>query len=507
MSENTVLQITNISKQFPGVKALDHMRLTLHKGEVAAIAGENGAGKSTLMKILSGIYTPDEGEILLDGKPVAFRTPAEAEAAGISTVHQELSVFPQMSIAENIFVNRQPRTRSGLLDYTELYAKTKEILTAFELGDLSPKALVGSLDIARQQVIEIIRATQFNPRILILDEPTSALTIHDTRLLFRVIRQLREQGTSILYISHRIEEIFEVCDTVTIMRDGAWIATSDVPSITKDQIVHYMVGREVAYNYGKNSSAVGGEVLCVEHLSGKGKVRDVSFSLKSGEVLGIGGLEGSGRTELMEMLFGIRKTVGGNVWINGKKRRIHSPIQAKASKLAYITKDRKKVGLFTRMSIEDNILSGNLERFSPHGIVGFQSVRAEAERCVRSYDIRTTSLQKLVYTLSGGNQQKVMLAMWLLAEPEILLVDEPTRGIDVGTKEYIHKILRDLAKEGKAILMISSDMPELLSASDRILVMCNGAVTGELSGEEATEYQVMQLAVREAAKVQTEAAV
>ena len=324
-NDKIVLQISNMTKQFPGVKALDRMQLTLHAGEVMAIAGENGAGKSTLMKILSGVYRPDEGEILLDGEKVAFTTPAEAQKAGICTVHQELSVFPLLSIAENIFVGKTPRTKSGALDYKTQAEETRKILDRFEMYHLNPETIVGNLDIARQQVVEILRATSFRPKILILDEPTSALTLQDTKLLFKIIRKLKENGTSILYISHRLEEIFEICDSVTVMRDGAFVLQKPVTEINQDGIVRAMVGRDVAYDYGRNTSEIGDPILQVEGLCSGNTVRDVSFTLSRGEVLGLGGLDGSGRTELMETLFGLRKMTGGTISVNGKQAKIASP--------------------------------------------------------------------------------------------------------------------------------------------------------------------------------------
>lgn len=496
MEKQAVLNLYDISKSFPGVKALDHMKLQLQKGEVMAIAGENGAGKSTLIKILSGVYIPDEGIIELDGSPVAFKDPRQAEAAGIYTVHQELSVFTQMNIAENIFANRLPQKKNGTIDYRALFDRTHEILQSFEMQDISPRTIVGTLDIARQQAVEIMRATAFSPKILILDEPTSALTTHDTQLLFRVIKKLKQIGTSVIYISHRLEEIFEICDSVTIVRDGMFIDTKPIEQITHDEIVRKMVGRDVAFNYGRDTSQAGEEILRVENVTSGAAVKDVSFSLCRGEVVGIGGLEGSGRTELLETLFGMRSLAQGTIRIKGEEKRISSPQEARKNGIAYITKDRKKVGLFIRMSIEQNILGGNLSRFSKNGRMLFKQLHTEAEACVDRYDVRTTSVRKLVNALSGGNQQKVMLSMWLLSAPEIILVDEPTRGIDVGTKEYIHKVLREMAKEGCAVLMVSSDMPELLSASDRIIVMSNGRIAGELTGEERTEINVMRHAVK-----------
>lgn len=489
------LQAMNISKSFPGVKALDRMCLSVDKGQVMAIVGENGAGKSTLIKILSGVLSPDEGQILRDGKSVSFRDTSDAKCSGIHTVYQELSLFPQRSISGNVFVNRYPETRFGFIDHKTLRQQTKRLLSTFGLGDMNPDANVGSINLAYQQLIEIIRATSFQPRILILDEPTSALTIRDTQMLFGVINKLKQLGTAVLYISHRLDEIFEIADFVTIMRDGTLVESAPIHDMTKDEIVKKMVGRDVAYNYGKGTSEIGEEVLRVDRLSIKGMVHDVSFSLHKGEVLGIGGLEGSGRTELIGSLFGMQKIKSGNIFLKGKEIKIRSPRDAIKHKFAYITKDRKKLGLFERMSIEMNILSGNLDRFCSHGFILRKSIRNATGNSVKKFSIRTSSLHKPVFTLSGGNQQKVMLAMWLMTEPDILFVDEPTRGIDVGSKEQIHGFLRELAKSGKAILMVSSDMPELLSASDRILVMCNGHVSGELVDNEINEYNLMQLAI------------
>jgi len=499
LQNNFLLEIRGISKSFPGVRALDKVHLEVKKGEVMALVGENGAGKSTLMKVLSGVYMPEEGEVLINGQRVKIENPRHAEELGISIVYQELSVFPAMSVSENIFVNRLPKNRSGQINYRTLYKNVQEILDNFKLTDIKSKTAMRDLSIGRQQVVEILRATSRDSKVLILDEPTSALTERETDLLFEIINMLKAKGVSIIYISHRLEEIFHICDRVTVLRDGKYVTTLNIKETCKDEIVKHMVGRDVAYNYGANTSEIGGTILKIKNLSYKNIVKDVSFSLRSGEVLGIGGLEGSGRTELVECIFGARKIDAGKIFIKGKEVKIKSPIIAKKNGMAYITKDRKRVGLFMRLSVEKNITSGNLDKFSEKFVINHKKARENAEHYVKKFDIKTPTLKKLVLALSGGNQQKVLLALWFTRNPEILIVDEPTRGIDVGTKEEIHKLIRSLAKKGVGVVMISSDMPELLCASDRIIVMYEGTITGELKYGEATEEKVVRLASNESA--------
>jgi inositol transport system ATP-binding protein len=498
LTDEYVLEVRDISKYFPGVLALNKMQLHLKKGEVMALVGENGAGKSTLMKILSGVYQPDEGEIFIEGHKVNFNNPAEAAKMGISIVYQELSLFPQANIAENIFVNNLPRTKKGLIDYNALHANTQKILDNFSLKDIKPQTLMRNLSIDRQQVIEIIRATTSeNQKILILDEPTSALTSSETELLFSIIRDLKKKGTAIIYISHRLDEIFEICDTVTVIRDGIFIKKMKLKETTKEEIVKSMVGRDVAYNYGRNTSQKGEVLLSVKNLQCYHHFKNISFDLYSGEVLGIAGLEGAGRTELLESIFGVRPVQYGEIFIQGRKVKIKNPESAKKSSIAYITKDRKKAGLFTRLSIERNILSGNLDIFSKRGIVNHRESAKNAQDYVMKFDIKTHSLKKIVNDLSGGNQQKVLLSMWFTRNPRIILIDEPTRGIDVGTKESIHQLIRGMAKKGSGIIIVSSDMPELLGSCDRIIVMYEGTITGELSGILINEDNIMRLSLNE----------
>lgn len=497
MESANILEVKGVSKSFPGVKALDKVQLTVRKGEIHALVGENGAGKSTLMKILSGVYTPDEGEIILDGKPVRIRNPHHSEQLGISIVYQELSNFPAMSVAENIAVGDYPRNHIGALDYRKSAEMTQRILDEFDLTDLKPSACVRELSIGRQQVVEILKASSRNSKVLILDEPTSALTERETDLLFEIMKRLKDRGVSIIYISHRLDEIFRICDRTTVFRDGKYVVTLDVDKTDKAQIVKYMVGRDVAYNYGAHSSEVREVLFEAKNIVYGDSVKDVSFRLHAGEVLGIAGLEGAGRTELVETLFGIRKKTSGQTFVSGTELHIRNPMVAKQNGIAYITKDRKRVGLFMGMSVDRNIMAANLDKFSKRGIINFKKARENSAVYWKRFDIKTPTLKKLVVALSGGNQQKVLLAMWFTRNPRILIVDEPTRGIDVGTKEEIHKLIRRLASDGAGIIMISSDMPELLGASDRILVMFEGTVTGDVENYDLSEEKVVALASNE----------
>ena len=491
--EDNVLQLKNITKTFPGVKALDNMQFDLRRGSIHALIGENGAGKSTLMKVLSGIYIPDSGEIILNGQTVKMSGPMDAEKKGISIVHQELSIFNTSTVAENIFTTNAPKTRLGMIDYRSMYREVRRLLDAYGFQDVDEKRIMRNLSVGRQQIIEILRAVKQNAKVLILDEPTSALTEKETEVLMKIMRTLNAEGVSIIYISHRLEEIFQICDTVTIMRDGQYIKTLRVADTCKDELVRYMVGRDVVYQYGAGTSSVEGELLRVEHLSYRNYVKDASFTLHCGEVVGLAGLEGAGRTELLECLFGVHHPDGGTVLLEGKKIQIASPEDARKHGIAYMTKDRKNKGLFLRMSISDNVLAANVDRFTKHGFMQFRAARGDAQEYREKFQIKTPSVEKKVSQLSGGNQQKVLLSMWISREPKILMIDEPTRGIDVGTKESIHTLIRDFAKRGMGVIMISSDMPELIGASDHIIAMYEGQITGELKLGEISEERIMTL--------------
>ena len=476
-----ILELKDITKQFPGVKALDRMNFQLKRGEVHALLGENGAGKSTLMKVLSGIYQPDEGQILLNGQSVHFANTIAAEKAGISIVHQELAVFNTSSVAENIFTTNPPKTKIGTIDYQTMYRNVRQLLDKYGFQDINEKRTMRALSVGRQQIVEILRAVKKNAKLLILDEPTSALTEKETEVLMQIIRTLKGQGVSIVYISHRLEEVFQICDSATIMRDGQYITTLDVAGTTKDELVRYMVGRDVVYQYGAGTSKHGKELLRVEHLTSGNAVKDVSFCVHEGEVLGLAGLEGAGRTELMECIFGVRKIDSGEIFMDGKSVKVTSAGAAKRLDMAYMTKDRKNKGLFLRKSIADNMLAANLDRFTKNGFTQFADARKSAAEYKEAFDVKTPNVDKKVGQLSGGNQQKV------------LMIDEPTRGIDVGTKESIHNLVRRYAKNGMAVIMSSSDMPELIGASDRIVALYEGEVTGELQLAQITEDRIMSL--------------
>lgn len=489
-----LLRMQNISKSFPGVKALDNVSIEVNKGEILAIVGENGAGKSTLMKILAGVYANDEGEIFFEDKKINIRKPNQALDLGIRTVYQELSVFATSNVAHNFYADKMPKGRFGLLDYKRLYKDARKILDEFGFTDISEKTPIRHLSIGRQQLIEILRAYTKDVKLLILDEPTSALTEKETQLLFKIVRMLKEKGVSVIYISHRLEEIFEVCDKAVVLRDGQFVAQLDVKKSTKDDIVKLMVGRDVVYDYGAGTSEIKNIIFEAKDIRYKNVVKNASLTLHSGEILGLGGLEGSGRTELVECLFGARKRDSGAILIDGKEIKSINPCIAGKMGIAYITKDRKKVGLFMRQSVAENILSGNIKKFSNGIMLDFKELNKKSREYVEKFEIKTPTIKRMVYALSGGNQQKVLLAMWLTKNPRILIVDEPTRGIDVGTKEEIHALLRDLAKQGVGIIMISSDMPELLAASDRIIVMYEGTIRGELMHTEADEHKVIRFA-------------
>ena len=488
-----ILELKDITKQFPGVKALDRMNFQLKRGEVHALLGENGAGKSTLMKVLSGIYQPDEGQILLNGQSVHFANTIAAEKAGISIVHQELAVFNTSSVAENIFTTNPPKTKIGTIDYQTMYRNVRQLLDKYGFQDINEKRTMRALSVGRQQIVEILRAVKKNAKLLILDEPTSALTEKETEVLMQIIRTLKGQGVSIVYISHRLEEVFQICDSATIMRDGQYITTLDVAGTTKDELVRYMVGRDVVYQYGAGTSKHGKELLRVEHLTSGNAVKDVSFCVHEGEVLGLAGLEGAGRTELMECIFGVRKIDSGEIFMDGKSVKVTSAGAAKRLDMAYMTKDRKNKGLFLRKSIADNMLAANLDRFTKNGFTQFADARKSAAEYKEAFDVKTPNVDKKVGQLSGGNQQKVLMGMWVSRHPKLLMIDEPTRGIDVGTKESIHNLVRRYAKNGMAVIMSSSDMPELIGASDRIVALYEGEVTGELQLAQITEDQIMSL--------------
>lgn len=492
-----ILELANISKSFSGVHALRGVHLELYPGEVHALLGENGAGKSTLVKIITGVHQPDSGEIHLHGQPVQFVDPRDAGNRGISAIYQELSIFPDLDIAENIFVGRQPVLAKGIVDWRSLYRRAQALLDALGVSmDLRTKARY--LSIAQQQMVEIARALSVNARILIMDEPTSALTLNEVADLFRIVRRLRDDGTAILFISHRLEELFEIADRVTVLRDGAYVDTRSMHGVTQEELIRMMVGRQVSDLFPKQSVARGQPALRVRNLTRAGQFENVSFDLHEGEILGMAGLVGAGRTEVAQALFGVEPATSGSIEIYGRAVRIDNPRQAMSYGIAYVPEDRQHQGLVLPLDITDNILLPQLSRFANRGWLNTAHARAAAHRAARRMEVKAATIWQKVRELSGGNQQKVVLAKWLSTNPHILILDEPTRGIDIGTKAAVHKLMSALAAQGMAILMISSELPEVLGMSDRILVMREGRVAAVFDRNEATQEKIMQAATQAA---------
>jgi len=492
-----ILEARNIVKTFPGVKALDGVGLKLKKGEVHALVGENGAGKSTLMLTLGGIYRPDEGEILVEGEEVRFDSPHDANSKGISVVFQELSLVPTMSIAENIFANRQPVNVFNMVNWKKMHEDTRALLELFNLEYLDPSTPVNKLSIAMQQVVEILKAISFNPRVLILDEPTSSLTEHEVEQLFENIRKLRNRGLSFIYISHHLKEIFDIADTVTVLRDGTKVCDADVEKIDEDFLITNMVGRSIDNMYGSRGNIAIGEevVLQVEKLSRSGVFENISFSIREGEIVGFAGLVGAGRTELGRSIFGAEPADSGTIRLGSEIIAPRTPLDAIKAGIGYLTEDRKTQGLILEFTIRDNLVSNHLGDFaSKLGFLNETAITRFAEKSRDEYRIATPHLGQKVRNLSGGNQQKVLVGTWVGVGPKLLIMDEPTRGVDVGAKSDIYRLMRELAEKGVAIMMISSDLPEILGMSDRIMVMQSGRLVGEISGSEATEENVIALA-------------
>jgi ribose transport system ATP-binding protein len=494
-----LVEMEGVGKSFPGVRALDDCRFELRAGEVHALVGENGAGKSTLMKILAGVYRRDSGTIRIKGSPVDITSTGAAQRIGISMIHQELNLAPHLTVAQNIYLGREPRSLGFLLDDRALNDRAAELFETLHLN-LDPRKRASALAVAQQQMMEIAKALSFNADILIMDEPTAALTDTEIAELFRITRELRGRGVGVVHISHRLQELKQISDRVTVMRDGRYVDTRATADVSIDQIVSMMVGRtifEVTPEVPEHPSP--DVVLEVRNLNRGRVIRDVSFNLHRGEILGIAGLVGAGRTEVARAVFGADPVDSGQIFVNGRKVRIKSPTDAVSHGIGYLSEDRKRYGLALGMNLETNIVLASLRRFlGPLGVVRSALTRVAAERQVQNLAIKTPSLNQLARNLSGGTQQKVVVSKWLTADTEILLFDEPTRGIDVGAKSEIYRLLNDLAHEGKAIVMISSELPEILRMSHRILVMCEGRVTGELTAAEATQEKIMTFATQRA---------
>lgn len=495
----TLLQIENVSKKFPGVQALDKINLEIYPGEVHAIVGENGAGKSTLMHILSGVQARDEGRILFKGQEVTIADPRNSQQIGISTVYQELALAQNMSIMDNVFLWNMPRDASGLVDQKKLYQTTQRILQ--ELGvALDPATLVKKLSVSEKQLVEIAKALSLNASLIIMDEPNSALSPAETQFLFKIIQQLKERGVTILFISHRLDEVFEIADRITVLRDGRLIGTLVKSEATVDQVISMMVGRELKQILYTRSEAPeqkifeNGVVLSVRNLSLANLFKDVTFDLHQGEILGIFGLVGAGRTQLAETLFGLRRAEQGEILVDKKAALIQSPDQAVNLGIGFIPEDRKLSGLFLKMTVEDNLNMTSFQKLSRGGMINLSQAKTQATRLSADLDIRLANLSQLINSLSGGNQQKAILARWLALNPHILIMDEPTRGIDVGAKAQIYDIIHHLAENNVAILLISSEIEEIMAISDNILVMRRGLVSTRLHRSQASSDLLMKSA-------------
>lgn len=492
MAENQViLEMHGISKSFPGVQALKGVDFILHRGEIHGLVGENGAGKSTLMNILTGVLHSDTGIITLKGKPVNIENPRQAQIMGISIVHQELSVLPNLTVGQNIFLGREPRLPIHfLVDWKKLYYLAKEQLKKLNL-DIDPQILLSELSVAQRQMVEIARALSFKADIIVMDEPTSTLTGMEVENLFSLMHTLKEQDISIIFISHRLEEIFRIVDRVTVLRDGVLVGSSPISQVDLKQVVMMMVGRELKEMFPKESLPQKEKVLSVKNLKRGKDLKGISFDLYRGEILGLAGLVGSGRTFVARAIFGADPLEEGEIWIEGKKVQIRSPQEAISYGICFLPEDRKAQGLFLKLPLSSNIGITDMKEISFSGIIIFKKLQELALSFVNKLKIRTPSIFQIVRNLSGGTQQKVVLAKWLALKPKVLILDEPTIGIDVATKAEIHALMNDLAKEGVAILMISSELPEVLGVSDRILVMHEGVISGEFLRQDATQDKIM----------------
>jgi ribose transport system ATP-binding protein len=489
-----VLQVSKVSKEFPGVKALDQVDLTLRTDEAHALVGENGAGKSTLIKILAGVYLKDSGEILFEGKPIELHSASDSLHLGIKVVFQELALVPYLSVAENVFLESFPVKKNRTIDWKTLNSRTEEIIGSIGL-DLNPRTLVHNLTVSQQQMVEIARALSHEAKTVIMDEPTSALTPTEIESLFTVIRKLRSLGIGILYVTHKLEEVFELCDRVTVFRDGKLISSTPVSETNTSNVVTDMVGRSITTLFPRTHSGRGEPVLKVSNLSTEKKLRDVSFDVHAGEVIGVFGLLGAGRTELAKAIFGLDPATGGEVYVRNQKLRLGSTTHSSKAGLGLLTEDRKEEGLVLQMSVTQNMTLPSLKDFASAGFIRRKDEMSRSKEFVSRFSIKTPSLRHKVEYLSGGNQQKVLLARWLMKKLQVIILDEPTRGIDVGAKAEIHKLIDELAKSGLAVLVMTSEMPELLGVSDRVLVMNNGQITGEFGRDEADQEKILAAAI------------
>lgn len=493
---SNLLEMRNISKEFPGVKALDNVTLKVKKGSVHALMGENGAGKSTLMKCLFGIYHPNSGEIFISGQKVQFKNSKHALDNGVSMVHQELNQVRERNVMDNLWLGRYPK-KGLFIDEKKMYDETEKIFKDLDIN-VNPKDKVSTLSVSQMQMVEIAKAVSYNSKIIVMDEPTSSLTEKEVSHLFKIINKLRKQGISIIYISHKMEEILEISDEVTIMRDGKWIATEKASDLTMDLIIKLMVGRELTDRFPKKDHTPKETILEVNNLSdAKNELKNVSFKLRKGEILGIAGLVGAKRTETLETLFGLREKGSGDIILHGKKVDNSKPFKAMQNGFALVTEERRQTGIFGKLSIDFNSIIANIDSYKTStGLLANGRISKDTQWVIDSMKVKTPSQKTLIGSLSGGNQQKIVIGKWLLRKPEILLLDEPTRGIDVGAKFEIYQLINELAKEDKGIIMVSSEMPELLGVCDRILVMSNGRVSGIVNANETTQEEIMHLSAK-----------
>ena len=490
---DSLVEMSKITKTFPGVVALDDVTFECRGGEVHAVVGENGAGKSTLMKILAGVYVPDSGDIMLGGESVRIPSPHAAQQLGVSIIYQELNLLPDLNVAQNVFLGRESRGPMGLVDEREQEAKAREVLSRLGV-DIDPRERLGRLSVAQQQMVEIAKALSLNARVVIMDEPSAALGGKDLEHLFEVIKALKQQGVAVIYISHRISEVFQIADRVTVFKDGKVVGTAEVAEIDRSSLVRMMIGRSFAETFPPRAERMGEEVLRIEGLCVGDRLKNINLSVQAGEIVGISGLVGAGRTELAQAIFGSRRIDAGTVKLKGKRVFIRNPQRALQHRIGFLTEDRNVEGLVMGQSVKENAALPSLDRRQRWGIVDRKAEHSVIAATSESLHLRAPSLGADVENLSGGNRQKVVLAKWLISGPELLIFDEPSRGIDVGAKAEIWQLMRDLADQGKAVLMISSELPEVIGMSDRVVVMHRGRIVGDMPGGSATEEAVMMLA-------------
>lgn len=493
MSKQVLLKMEGIDKAFPGVQALKNAKLEVLKGEVHVLIGENGAGKSTLMKVLTGVYKKDSGNILFKGKEFNVKNPKEAAERGVSIIHQEFNLLPHLTVAQNIYIGREPKKNKFIIDEKKMIKDTENVLKSLNLS-IDPNERVDNLSVAEQQMVEIAKALAFKSEVLLLDEPTSALTESEIEDLFKIIKKLKKEGVGIVYISHRMEEFKHIADRITVLRDGSYIGTRIWKDVDINEIIKMMVGRDIKDQYPKREPNIGEVVFEAKNINRKGKLRDVSFSVKKGEILGFAGLMGAGRTEVARAIFGADPIDSGEFYLEGNKIKIKSPVDAIKNQIAYLSEDRKRDGLLLDLDVEFNTVIANIKEYSKLSVVNDKLCKKISNEKINDLKTKTPSLSQKTKFLSGGNQQKVLIGRWLCRDTKVLIFDEPTRGIDVGAKYEVYTLMKELAEKGVAIIMISSELPEILGMSDRIIVMHEGKKTGELDIKDATQEKIMSLA-------------